>query len=170
MNKFLVVLLFIRSSLTIRLRDVPVDTIYEAVVSIFKGLDENNEHRCYGVLEKHKNKILNIVNTAIDKIKSGTPIVDALSEAAVKLIAVDGFITECNALAMPAIITKLTTKDGLVEVFQAVIDNIDTIYDYVTNIVNAIKTQEYNTAGENLGKILALVLNFHVNLYKDGIY
>ena len=116
------------------------------------------------VLEDHKDEILDIVNTAIDEVKSGTPLADALQEAAVKLMAVDGFVTECNALAMPAIITKLTTKDGLVEVFQAAIDNIDTIYDYGTNIADAIKNQDYNTAAENLGKILAIVLDFHVNL------
>ena len=164
MNKFLVVLLLIGSCLTIRLRDVPVDTIYEAVVSLFKGLADNDEYRCAGVLEDHKDEILDIVNTAIDEVKSGTPLADALQEAAVKLMAVDGFVTECNALAMPAIITKLTTKDGLVEVFQAAIDNIDTIYDYGTNIADAIKNQDYNTAAENLGKILAIVLDFHVNL------
>ena len=144
MNKFLVVLLLIGSCLTIRLRDVPVDTIYEAVVSLFKGLADNDEYRCAGVLEDHKDEVL--------------------QEAAVKLMAVDGFVTECNALAMPAIITKLTTKDGLVEVFQAAIDNIDTIYDYGTNIADALKNQDYNTAAENLGKILAIVLDFHVNL------
>ena len=46
MNKFLVVLLLIGSCLTIRLRDVPVDTIYEAVVSLFKGLASSEDYKC----------------------------------------------------------------------------------------------------------------------------
>ena len=65
---------------------------------------------------------------------------------------------------MPAIITKFTTEEGLVEVFQALIDNIHEIFTYGQKIPDAIKNKDYPTASEALGHILAIALDFHVNL------
>ena len=164
MNKFLVVLLLIGSCLNFRMRDVPVDDIYDAVVALFRGMAETEQATCAGVLEKQKDKILEIVYAAIDEAKSGTDISTVIQNAVQKLMSVDGLVSECNVLAMPAIVTKVTTKEGLVEIFQAAIDNIDKIYDYGTNIKDAIIAKDYNKAAENLGHILSIVLDFQVNL------
>ena len=164
MNKFLVVLLLIGSCLNFRMRDVPVDDIYAAVVALFRGMAETEQATCAGVLEKQKDKILEIVYAAIDEAKSGTDISTVIQNAVQKLMNVDGLVSECNVLAMPAIVTKVTTKEGLVEIFQTAIDNIDAIYDYGTNIKDAIIAKDYNKAAENLGHILSIVLDFQVNL------
>jgi hypothetical protein len=164
MNKFLVILLLIGSCLNFKLREVPVDDIYAAVVSLFRGMAQTKEATCAGVLEKNKDKILEIVYSAIDEVKAGTDVSVAIQNAVIKLMGVDGFVSECNALAMPAIITKVTTKDGLVDIFQAAIDNIDEIYDYGLNIKDAFDAKDYNLAAENFGHILSIVLDFQVNL------
>ena len=164
MNKFLVVLLLIGSCLNFKLREVPVDDIYAAVVSLFRGMAQTEEATCAGVLEKQKDKVLEIVYAAIDEVKAGTEVSVAIQNAVIKLIGVDGFVSECNVLAMPAIITKVTTKDGLVDIFQTAIDNIDEIYDYGLNIKDAFDAKDYNLAAENFGHILSIVLDFQVNL------
>ena len=79
-------------------------------------------------------------------------------------MGVEGFVSECNVLAMPAIISKLTTEEGLVEVFQTLIDNIHEVFTYGQKIPDAIKNKDYPTVGEALGHILAIALDFHVNL------
>ena len=79
-------------------------------------------------------------------------------------MGVDGLVSECNVLAMPAIITKFTTEEGLVEIFQTCIDNIHEIYTYGEKIRDGIKNKDYNAAAEALGHILAIALDFHVNL------
>ena len=70
------------------------------------------EAACVGVLVKQKDKILEIVHQAIDEINSGVDISTSLQNALIKLIGVDGLVSECNVLAMPAILTKVTSKDG----------------------------------------------------------
>ena len=164
MNKFLLVLLIIGSSLNFKLRDVPVDDIYAAVVALFRGMAETEEATCAGVLEKQKDKVLEIVYAAIDEVQAGTDVSVAIQNAIIKLIGVDGFVSECNVLAMPAIITKVTSKEGLVDIFQAAIDNIDEIYDYGLNIKDALDNKDYNLAAQNFGSILSIVLDFKVNL------
>ena len=122
MNKFLVVfLLAITAVSSCKLREVPVDDIYAGVVAFFKGMAETDEAACANVLVNQKPKILEIVYAAIDEIKAGTPAETAIQNAAIKLMGVDGLVSECNVLAMPAIITKFTTEEGLVEISKLVL-------------------------------------------------
>ena len=164
MNKFLIFILAICAVSSCKLREIPVDDVYAAVVGIFKGLAETEAATCAGVLTKNKAQILEIVNTAIAEIKAGTAVETAIQNAALKLMGIDGLVSECNVLAMPAIITKFTTKEGLVEIFQTLIDNIDEVYSYGEKIKEGIQNKDYNAAAEALGHILAIALDFHVNL------
>ena len=115
-----------------------VDDIYAAVVALFKGMAETEEATCSGVLVNQKEKILEIVYAAIDEVKAGTEIGTAAQNAVIKLMGVDGLVSECNVLAMPAIVTKVTSKDGLVEIFQTLIDNIDDVYSYGESIKSCL--------------------------------
>ena len=164
MNKFILILLLATSCLNIKIREVPEDDIYAAVVALFKGLAETEEAACAGVLVKQKEPILKIVHEAIDEIDAGVDTSTAIQNAVIKLMGVDGLVSECNVLAMPAIITKVTSKEGLVDIFQALIDNIDEVYSYGEDIKAALDDSDYNAAAEAFGHILAIALDFQVNL------
>ena len=159
MNKFALLVLLFAAVCTI-----DEDEIYSYVVSLVKGMAETDEAACAGVLVKQKAKILEIVHQAIDEINSGVDTSTALQNALIKLMGVDGLVSECNVLAMPAIITKVTSKDGLVDIFQTCIDNIDEIYSYGEDIKAAFEGENYNAAAEAFGHILAIALDFTVNL------
>ena len=159
MNKFGLFLLLIASVCTIT-----EDEIYEAVVRLVKGMAETDEAACSAVLVKQKDRILEIVHQAMDEIASGVDTNTAIQNAVIKLMGVDGLVSECNVLAMPAIITKVTTKEGLVDIFQACIDNIDEIYSYGEEIKAAFDEKDYYSAAESFGHILAIALDFQVNL------
>ena len=164
MNKFFIFLLAICAVSSFKVKEVPVDDIYAAVVGLFKGMAQTEAATCAGVLVNQKATILDIVNTCIAEIKAGTPAETAIQNAALKLMGVEGFVSECNVLAMPAIISKLTTEEGLVEVFQTLIDNIHEVFTYGQKIPDAIKNKDYPAATEALGHILSIALDFHVNL------
>jgi hypothetical protein len=163
MNKFGLILLLIASFSTFTAQEIPEDDIYAAVVALFKGMAETEEAACAGVLVKQKDKILEIVHAAIDEIQSGVDTNTALQNALIKLMGVDGLVSECNVLAMPAIITKVTSKDGLVDIFQTCIDNIDEIYSYGEDIKAAFDEKDYNAAAEAFGHILSIALDFQVS-------
>ena len=164
MNKFFIFLLAICAVSSFKIKEVPVDDIYAAVVGLFKGMAQTEAATCAGVLVNQKATILAIVNTCIAEIKAGTPAETAIQNAALKLMGVEGFVSECNVLAMPAIISKFTTEEGLVEVFQTLIDNIHEVFTYGQKIPDAIKNKDYPAATEALGHILSIALDFHVNL------
>ena len=165
MNKFFVVLLLALGFVSAKgVREIPVEQIYDGVCHLFKGMAETEEAKCAGVLTNNKPKILEIINTAIAEVKAGTPIETAVQNAALKLMGIDGLISECNVLAMPAIITKFTTKEGLVQIFQTCIDNIDDIFSWGQKIKEGIQNKDYNAAAEALGHLLSIALDFKVNL------
>ena len=159
MNKFALFVLLFAAVCTI-----DEDEIYSYVVSLVTGMAETEEAACAGVLVKQKDKILEIVHQAIDEINSGVDTNTALQNALIKLMGVDGLVSECNVLAMPAIITKVTSKDGLVDIFQTCIDNIDEIYSYGEDIKAAFDEKNYNAAAEAFGHIVSIALDFTVNL------
>jgi len=164
MNKFILVLLLATSCFSFKLREIPEDDIYAAVVALFRGLAETDEFACAGVLVNQKEPILKIVHEAADEIAAGEDTNTVIQNAVIKLMGVDGLVSECNVLAMPAIITKVTSKDGLVDIFQALIDNIDEVYSYGEDIKAAFDEKDYNAAAEAFGHILAIALDFTVNL------
>ena len=164
MNKFILVLLLATSCFSFKLREIPEDDIYAAVVALFRGLAETDEYACAGVLVNQKEAILKIVHEAADEIAAGEDTNTVIQNAVIKLMGVDGLVSECNVLAMPAIITKVTSKDGLVDIFQALIDNIDEVYSYGEDIKAAFDEKDYNAAAEAFGHILAIALDFTVNL------
>ena len=164
MNKLGLILLLICSVFSFKLKEIPEDDIYAAVVALFKGMAETEEAACAQVLVNQKTRILEIVHETIDEINAGTDTNTAIQNAVIKLMGVDGLVSECNVLAMPAIITKVTSKDGLVDIFQALIDNIDEVYSYGEDIKAAFDEKDYNAAAEAFGHILAIALDFTVNL------
>ena len=166
MNKFGLILLLVASvfSFKLKIREIREDDIYAAVVALFKGMAETEEAACSQVLVNQKPKILEIVHEAIAEIEAGTDTSTAIQNAVIKLMGVDGLVSECNVLAMPAIITKVTSKDGLVDIFQTCIDNIDEIYSYGEQIKAAFDEKDYNAAAEAFGHILSIALDFQVNL------
>ena len=52
------------------------------------------------VLVNQKPKILEIVYDVIDEIKAGTEVETAIQNDAIKLMEVDGLVSECNVLAI----------------------------------------------------------------------
>lgn len=164
MNKLLIFLLAIMTVSSHKLGEVPVDEIYSAVVALFRGMAETDDATCAAAVLKGKEKILAIVDAAIEEAQAGADIQTVISNAVIKLMGVDGLVSECNVLAMPAIITKVTSKEGLVEIFQALIDNIDDVYDYGMQIKDAIGNKDYDAAAEALGHILSIALDFQVSL------
>ena len=79
-------------------------------------------------------------------------------------MGIDDLVSECSVPSMHAIITKYTTEEGLVEVFQDLIDNIHEVFTFGQIIPDAVKNKDYPFDGEALGHKLAIALDFHVNL------
>ena len=109
-------------------------------------MSKNEDSECANVLINQKDKILEIIHIMIDDLKSGVGINVAIQNYAIRLVGVESLVNTCNALGLPPIITKIISKDGLVEIFQTCIDEVDDILSYGEQIINALSIKDYNTA------------------------
>ena len=163
MNKLgLVLLLLISSASSLRLREIPADLIFNLFSSFFKGMAKTEEAKCSNVMLNEKERITKIINEAIDDYNSGKGLNVAIQVAIIKLVDSDELVDECNVLAMEAVMGKITTKDGIVEVFQNIIDNMSDIYSYGEKLKAAFDEKDYNTMAECVGHMISLALNFNV--------
>ena len=105
-----------------------------------------------------------IVNEEIYEINSGIDVSTALHNALIKLMGVDGLVSEWNVFTMPVIITNINSKDGLVDIFQSLIDNINEVYIYEEDIKATFDDSDYNAVAEALGKIFKYIF-IYINLF-----
>ena len=163
MNKLgLLLLLLISSASSLKLREIPVDLVFQLFSSFFKGMAKTEEAKCSNVMLNEKERIIKIINEAIDDYNSGKGLNVAVQVAVIKLVDSDELVDECNILAMEPVMGKIATKDGIVEVFQNIIDNMAEIYSYGEKLKPAFDAKDYNSIAEYLGHMIALALNFHV--------
>ena len=158
----LVLLLLISSASSLRLREIPGDLIFNLFSSFFKGMAKTEEAKCSNVMLNEKERITKIINEAIDDYNSGKGLNVAIQVAVIKLVDSDELVDECNVLAMQPVMGKIATKDGIVEVFQNIIDNMSDIYSYGEKLKTAFDEKDYNTMAECVGHLLSLALNFNV--------
>ena len=163
MNKLgLLLLLLISSASCLKLREIPVDLVFELFSSFFKGMAKTEEAKCSNVMLNEKERIIKIINEAIDDYNNGKGLNVAIQVAVIKLVDSDELVDECNILAMEPVMGKITTKDGIVEIFQNIIDNMSDIYSYGEKLKAAFDEKNYNSMAESLGHIISLALNFNV--------
>ena len=143
--------------------NVDEDTIFNAVVGLFKGMAKTEEARCSASITNGKTQILEIVHSCIEEIKAGTDIIKAIGSAGMKIMGVSGVMSDCNVLQMTSLIPKFTTKDGFLDVLNTMVSNIDTIWSYGEKIPTAITDKKYDEAAEAFGHIAAIALKFNVN-------
>ena len=163
MKKLGLLILLIASVSSLNLKALPVDELYAAFVSLFKGFAKTPQAACAGVIEKEKNKILEIIYMAVDDLNAGKNLNTAVQTAVIRLVGIDELVDECNVLAMPPIIANIGTKDGIIDILQNLIDYIDNVVSYGKKIKSALDIKDYNGAAEALGHILSIGFDFTVN-------
>lgn len=165
MKAFLLLVLVATSLCKIKNDDIDdmINELYPIIIGATKGLAEKEEAKCSAVFKNNQNDIKKIVKDCVMDIKAGTDIATAVANAALKLMLIDGLLTECNALQIPSIISKFTTKEGVLSVLKNLYKNIDTVWENIEGIWDNLFDDKYEELGVNVGKILAIATDFHVN-------
>ena len=145
------------------LKEIDPSKVIDYVIAAFKGMAKTDAYKCSTDLYNGKADILKIVNECIESIKSGTSIATALTNAALKLAGIKGVMSDCNIMALPGILSQLTTKNGLTQIFTRLLNGVDSVYEAVQGIQEGIKNKNFEEVAINGGKIFALTFNFYVN-------
>ena len=145
--------------------EIPDEIIYSLVISASKGMAQTEEATCSNVLENKQSEVLEKAYSFIEENKeTEIELQEVIQNFFLNFIEVEEVVSECNILAIPALIEKIFSEDGLVEIFQTFIDNIHEVFLYGQTMKENINNKDYNTSAEAFGHILSIGLDFQVNL------
>lgn len=165
MKAFFLLVLVATSLCKIKNDDIDdmINKFYPIIIGVTKGLAKSEEAKCSAVFKNNQDAIKKIVKDCVTEIKAGTDIATAVANAALKLMQIEGLMTECNALEIPSIISKFTTKEGVLEVLKNLYNNIDATWENIEGIWDKVFDEKFEEVGVHVGKILHIGTGFEVN-------
>lgn len=144
--------------------EVSNDMINDVVDGFLEGLTEKGgKGLCKADFNKHKTEIVNVVKGVITALKEGKDIMEALSEAAIKLLGMGELLTDCNLFKLVSVIKDLMSQKGLDALVKRITDNLSQILVQAQNIITTVLAKDFAGAGKAIGTIASLALDFYVH-------
>ena len=163
MNKiavFLCFILFFNFSNSFELNDETLDTVYDLLVEVLKGMCQNDKKECATAFAKNKDQLIVIIKEIMEEIKNGEEFGTILMKYSVKLLLIDDIGTKCNIIYILRVINKFQSADGIRDIGETIKNNADELYKYIQVILTGETTEAKLYA---VGQILALLFNYYVN-------
>ena len=163
MKKMFLILLLILSANSSLLPEITVEEIFERLAYFFRGTEKNYDELCYNKFMEEKDKIIDIGNQAFEMYKNGEQIGIIFQFVVIKIMGMYDLVEECNVYEVPNLIIKVSSKSGLVSIFQNIINDIEKIMIYGGYVKDGLSEKDYNKAALNAGHIFSIAMDFHSN-------
>ena len=135
------------------------ENVYNYLINIFKGLSANNENLCAKVLISNKSKMLSILPSAINDLKSGKQFNELIKDYSPKILTISNISKDCRYTYFISALSNISTLNGIKGIGDRIIKNAQTLYDYVEKIKTA---KELADKLVYVGKCLKIILNTYV--------
>ena len=163
MKKIFLILLLILSANSSLFPDITVEEVYERFAYFFRGTANSYDELCYKKFLEEKDKLIDIGNKAVEMYQNGEKIGVIFQFVVIKIMGLYDLVEECNVYEVPNLIIKVTSKGGLVSIFQNIINDIEKIMIYGGYVKEGFTQKDYNKAALNTGHIFSIAMNFHSN-------
>lgn len=162
MNKFALVfclILIVNFSQEVEI-NVNFENVYNYLINILKGLSSTNENKCANVLISNKSRVLSIVQSLIDELKSGKKFGSLITSYSTKLLSIKNLGNDCRIFHLIPVFNKMLSLEGIKGIGDRILKNAKTLYDYIE------KLKTVKGLADKLvyvGKCLKIILNIYVN-------
>ena len=161
MNKLIQILcIALVLNLTISVEESVIDTIYDMLIHVAKGMTKDGTTKCADLLGRDKDKILDLIQKIMKDFAEGTDFFKIIEKYSSSISEIDpNIMTDCNVLAFINLFKKITEASTIKEIGQTIKTKSEQIY----NLINKIMNSESDDAMKDLGSILSIILNIFVN-------
>ena len=150
--------------------DLIIDNINNHLTELFSGIfrgmkkvDDRKGSLCYKDILKNKNKLWTIVESAINKMRKGESLSQAIKSLGFKLVAIEGITVDCNLLNLGnSVLSKITSMKELIIFFNKILKNSELYLDNANQAIDNFKNKKIKEAGIYIGKILRGIFGFDV--------
>ena len=161
MNKFGLLLCFLLAFnySQAALPEIDIGQIYDYIVVVIKGMTDSSDYKCVNTLTKNKETIVNEIKAAIQEIKNGADIKSTLISHGMKLMTVDGLMTNCKLMDLVMNYSKYLKASYFQQVGYNLVQHSTEIEALIQEIIKS------NIEGKLLavGKIIRIVTGLTVS-------
>ena len=162
MSKFILLLSILSfSSILCQITDQTIETAYDWLIEILKGMSDTEEHKCSNVFrDKRDKEILPMLKDIVKRMDRKEEFETIARRYGIPLIATKGLAENCNLLNAIPIYFRVNNEEGIKETGSIINKNAKEIYEQVQVM------KSYETFPEKLvvfGKLLSFILDFYVH-------
>ena len=136
-----------------------IDTVYDFLIGIFKGMSNSDMAKCAGVLENQKKILKEYIEIIVEKFKSGEKFDEILKEYGIKIITIKGLAENCELFKAIITYDKISTVDGLTQISEKMENDSKVISEIIKKLLNFVDKDDKIVV---LGKLLSIILDFNV--------
>ena len=141
------------------LSDALIDSIYDYLPDILKGLSSSDENECSNIFISKKSKILPLLKDVISDLIDGASLVDIIANYGLRTGLIWGFADNCRLISLGSLLADIDSANGIAKIGEAMEEHNENLY----NLERDIKKEEsLEKRLYYIGKIIYNILNFYV--------
>ena len=134
-----------------------IDSIYDYLPYIIKGISSSNSTLCSKVFANKKKVLLPLLKDVLTDLEEGKSILIIGAKYYVRALFIDGFIDNCNLYELGYLLNGIDSIKGIRAIGQAIEDNNKILYDLERDIK---KAKDLEDILYYFGKIIYNIINF----------
>ena len=138
--------------------DALIDSIYDYLPDIIRGISSSEATKCPNELIQKKSKILPLLQDVISDLIDGASLVDIAKGYTIRAGFIFGLDDNCSLLSLGLFLADIDSANGIEKIGKAIQENNKKIYDLERDIK---KEESFENKLYYFGKILYYVLNFY---------
>ena len=136
------------------------ESIYDLLINVFKGLSATDENLCANYFVINKPKVLEIIRSLIEELKSGKSFFSVIRGYAYKFLNIGNILNDCRIMHLISSFKKLLSLEGIKAMGGRISKNAETLYDYF-EIIKSAKGLDNKLV--YVGKCLKIILDIYVH-------
>ena len=137
--------------------DELIDSIYDYLPYIIKGISSSNSTLCSNVFANNKKMLLPLLKDVLADLEDGQSIVMIGINYWLRAVIIDGFIDNCNLFKLGNLLNGIDSIKGIKTIGKAIEDNNRILYDLERDIK---KAKDLEDILYYFGKIIYNIINF----------
>ena len=156
---FLLVFIFLTLNLSKEsdVTDALIDSVYDYLPSIIKGISSSNSTRCSKVFLNNKPRLLPLLKDVLADLENGATIFELGINYSFRVLGINGLLSDCKLYDLALLLDDIDSVNGIKKIGKAFQDYNKKLYDLERSIKNV---KDLDDRLYYFGKIIYRIINF----------
>ena len=142
------------------LSDALIDSIYDYLPYIVRGISSSSATQCSEVLLNKKSEVLSFLKDLITDLENDVNLIQIGVVYGTRAFLIKGFSKNCKVADFGTLLSKIDSEDKIYDIGTAIKNNYENLYKLERDLK---KAKDLNEILFHFGKIIYNILNFEFN-------